>query len=237
MKPLYAALIGSTLSIASPALACDLALALAVDVSGSVDRDEYRVQMDGLAAALRDPVVSEALVRGQSRILLLQWTGATRQQVTIPWTDIDSFATLDRLADQIASDPRVWRNFSTAVGEALAMALAALNAQSGCKRKLIDLSGDGPSNEGIPPSDLKDALRAADVTVNAIAIEESEPDLTAYFYENVITGDGAFVVTAAGFQDYPEQIRKKLLREVVKQSSGLRHQRPEDHWRTTYRPE
>ena len=59
-----------------------VALVLAVDVSGSVDATEYRIQMDGLAAALRDPVVSESLVRGRSRILLLQWTGSTRQRIT-----------------------------------------------------------------------------------------------------------------------------------------------------------
>jgi Ca-activated chloride channel family protein len=60
------------------------------------------------------------------------------------------------------------------------------------------------------------------VTVNAIAIEESEPDLTAYFFENVIFGEGAFVVSASGFADYPERIRKKLLREVTQQSAGFR---------------
>ena len=67
--------IAACLCLAPPALACDLALALAVDVSGSVDSTEYRIQMDGLAAGLRDPIVSEALVRGQARVMLVQWTG------------------------------------------------------------------------------------------------------------------------------------------------------------------
>lgn len=57
--------------------------------------------------------------------------------------------------------------------------------------------------------------------MNAIAIEQSEPDLTAYFYENVIRGDGAFVVTAASFDDYPARIRKKLVREVARQTAAL----------------
>lgn len=205
----------------SQAQACDLALALAVDVSGSVDRNEYRIQMDGLAAGLRDPVVSEALVRGRAKVMLLQWTGATRQQVTIPWTQMESFATLDQFADRIVSDPRVWANFSTAVGEALQVALGAFGDVPECSRKLIDLSGDGVSNEGIDPWEIRKSLRAADVTVNAIAIEESEPDLTAYFFENVITGEGAFVVTATSFEDYPEKIRRKLIRETSKQAATL----------------
>ncbi len=210
-----------SLCLAPQANACDLALALAVDVSGSVDSEEYRIQMDGLAAGLRDPIVSEALVRGQAHLMLVQWTGTSRQRITIPWTRIDSFATLDRFADQVAVDPRVWRNFSTAIGEALEMTVGSFDEVAECKRHLIDLSGDGISNEGVEPSTLHAKLRDRGVTVNAIAIEESEPDLTAYFFENVIVGEGAFVVSAAGFADYPERIRKKLLREVTQQTAGL----------------
>ncbi len=213
--------IAACIFLTPPAMACDLALALAVDVSGSVDSGEYRIQMDGLAAGLRDPVVSEALVRGQARLMLVQWTGTSRQKVTIPWTRIDSFETLDAFANQVASDPRVWRNFSTAIGEALEMTLTSFSAVSECKRQLIDISGDGISNEGVEPTEIHSVLRRHGVTVNAIAIEESEPDLTAYFFENVIVGEGAFVVSAAGFEDYPERIRKKLLREVTQQTAGL----------------
>ncbi|MDA7964047.1 DUF1194 domain-containing protein [Ruegeria sp.] len=213
--------LAACLCLAPPAWACDLALALAVDVSGSVDSWEFNTQMDGLAAGLRDPIVSEALVRGQAQLMLVQWTGSSRQKITIPWTRIDSFATLDHFAEQVANDPRVWRNFSTAIGEALETTIASFDAVPQCKRHLIDLSGDGISNEGIEPSELRSLLRARGVTVNAIAIEESEPDLTAYFFENVIVGEGAFVVSAAGFSDYPERIRKKLLREVTQQTAGL----------------
>ncbi|WP_170385825.1 DUF1194 domain-containing protein [Ruegeria atlantica] len=213
--------LAACLFLTPPALACDLALALAVDVSGSVDSSEYRIQMDGLATGLRDPLVSEALVRGQAQVMLVQWTGSSRQKTTIPWTKIDSFETLEQFADKVANDPRVWRNFSTAIGEALEMTMSSFEPVSECKRHLIDISGDGVSNEGIEPSELHEALRSRGVTVNAIAIEESEPDLTAYFFENVIVGEGAFVVSASGFADYPERIRKKLLREVVKQSAAL----------------
>ncbi|WP_424832389.1 DUF1194 domain-containing protein [Ruegeria sp.] len=210
------------LCLAPPAAACDLALALAVDVSGSVDTEEYRIQMDGLAAGLRDPVVSEALVRGQAQLMLVQWTGSSRQRVTIPWTRIDSFVALDQFASQVAEDPRVWRNFSTAIGEALEVTIGNFDAVSDCKRHLIDLSGDGISNEGVEPSELHAVFRDRGITVNAIAIEESEPDLTAYFFENVIVGEGAFVVSAARFSDYPERIRKKLLREVTQQTADLK---------------
>ncbi|MGV6848734.1 MAG: DUF1194 domain-containing protein [Marinibacterium sp.] len=221
MPGLRAFLLMICLALPGRLMACDLALVLAVDVSGSVDRDEYRLQMDGLAAALRDPVVSEALVRGQARLMLIQWSGSSRQAVSVPWTDMTDFDTLDRFALQVAADPRRWRNYATAIGEALSFALAAFPAERKCSRRLIDLSGDGLSNEGVLPTEVHPALRAAGVSVNALAIEASEPDLTGYFFENVLTGNGAFVVSATDFMDYPQKIRKKLLREVTKQTSFL----------------
>lgn len=207
------------------AAACDLALVLAVDVSGSVDAKEYRVQMDGLAAGLRDGVVSEALVKARAQVMLMQWSGETRQEVTLPWAELRSFADVEVLARRIEQAPRPWRNYSTAVGEALYLALEQFPAVPQCKRRVIDISGDGFSNEGVEPREAHGALTAAGVTVNAIAIEQSEPDLTAYFFENVIRGEGAFVVTARSFADYPSRIRRKLVREVARQTAALQHGR------------
>ncbi|WP_299415495.1 DUF1194 domain-containing protein [uncultured Sulfitobacter sp.] len=203
--------------VAAPA--CDLALVLAVDVSGSVDPAEYRVQMDGLAAALRDGTVVDALIDQRAQVTLIQWSGSTRQRQTVPWHGIGSAADVAGLADKIAADPRVWRNFSTAIGEALDLSLQALEAVPHCRRKVIDVSGDGISNEGAAPQTFRTALKAAEVTVNALAIETDETDLTAWFFEHLITGEGAFVITANGFEDYPAQIRRKLQRETTRQVS------------------
>ena len=217
LRPL---LVAATMT-ASTAAACDLALLLAVDVSGSVDPDEYRLQMDGLAEGLRDPLVSEALVRGRAQVSLVQWTGSSRQVVAIPWTEIVDFHALDDFAETVAGGPRVWRNYSTAIGEALSFSIPLFDTMDACALKIIDVSGDGFSNEGLSPAGVHPRLKAAGITVNAIAIEQSEPDLTAYFFENVIVGDGAFVETALSFADYPEKIRRKLLREVTRQTADL----------------
>lgn len=208
----------------APVLACGLALVLAVDVSGSVDQQEYRIQMDGLAAALRDGIVVDALIDQQAQISLIQWSGASRQEQSVPWTPVTTVDDVFRLADVIEAVPRPWRNYSTAIGEALALALASfetLDTKMQCDRRVIDVSGDGRSNEGPPPQDMRLALRRAGITVNALAIEEEGGDLTAYFFENLIEGEGAFVVSANGFMDYPAQIRRKLQRETTKQLSRL----------------
>lgn len=204
-----------------PALACDLALVLAVDVSGSVDPAEYRTQMDGLAAGLRDGVVMEALISQQAQVTLVQWSGSGRQQQSLPWTAMQSEQDVLDFAGAVEKDLRLWRNFSTAVGEALELSLRILQDVPHCARKVVDVSGDGVSNEGIGPADLRARMQAGGITVNALAIETDTTDLTAWFFENVIMGEQAFVVTASGFEDYPGQIRRKLQRETTRQLSGL----------------
>ena len=211
-----AILCASLITFAAPAQGCEVALLLAVDVSGSVDPSDYRIQMDGLAAGLTDRAISDALIEGQSKLALLQWTGSGRQQVVIDWTQMRDVADVADFADQVIAAPRVWRNYSTAIGDAMAMSVGAFALVPECKRYVIDISGDGPSNEGRPPREIWPELAAAGITVNALVIEDNVPGLTAYFEAEVITGPGAFAVTADTFADYPYEIARKLLRELTK---------------------
>lgn len=206
---------------ATAPLACELALVLAVDVSGSVDRQEYDLQMQGLAAALRDGTVVDALLGQEAMVTLIQWTGSSRQRQTVPWTQIRTDADVAALAHRIENDPRVWRNYSTAIGEALIAAERSFADVPHCKRRVIDVSGDGISNEGVVPKARHPFLAEMNVTVNALAIETDDSDLTGWFYENLIRGEGAFVMTADGFTDYPEQIKRKLQRETARKLSVL----------------
>ena len=218
LRSLFAAL---GLGLASPIIACDLALILAVDISGSVDNEEFKIQMQGLSVGLRDGVVAEALVRGGAHIMLVQWTGSSRQEISVPWTEVSGFDALDELAARIDAAPRAWRNFSTSIGDALEFSLEQFDAAASCKRRVIDVSGDGINNEGTEPRDVHGALHAGGVIVNALVIEGTSQNLTGYFWENVITGEGAFVVTANNFSEYPEKMRQKLMRETAGQISSL----------------
>lgn len=216
------AAIFAALFVSAPVQACDLALVLAVDVSGSVDAREYQVQMQGLAAALQDGAIMDALIDSEAMVSLIQWSGSSRQRRTVDWRQMTSAAEVTAFAQTVAQDERVWRNYSTAIGEALGAAMVALDEVTHCRRKVIDVSGDGISNEGSLPATRHDALRAQGVTVNALAIETDDADLTGWFFENLIVGEGAFVMTARGFEAYPAQIRRKLMREITKQTSALR---------------
>ena len=201
--------------------ACELALVLAVDVSGSVDPSEYRTQMQGLALALNDGIVATALVEQQAQVALVQWSGSRRQEQSLAWTHMRDFNAVANFAQRVEQAPRRWRNFSTAMGEAVKLSVGLFDQVPACKRRVIDVSGDGVSNEGPNPAEMRSMLEARDVVVNGLAIETDDADLTAYFFENLIWGEGAFVITANGYSDYPEQIKRKLQRETTKQLSLL----------------
>ena len=205
----------AALGLAPPVHACEVALALTVDVSGSINETEYRLQMDGLAAALVDGTVAEALVRARAQVAVIQWSGKSRQDVTIPWTQISDFADVDALAADVQASVRPWRHFSTAIGEVLSLSREMFGTVD-CARQVIDVSGDGRSNEGADPAVLRDQLAREGITINALAIlGASDDSLPGYFRENVIVGPNAFVYVAAGYADYPRAIRRKLLDELT----------------------
>lgn len=220
-RKIKGALAGAFLAAAPPATACDIALALAVDISGSVDNEEYRIQMDGLVAALTDSTVTEALVRGRAAVSVIQWTSTSRQDVVVPWVRIETADDIERIAEAVEGARRRWVSYATAIGDALDFISGTFDEVADCRRKVIDLSGDGISNEGRKPAELRSELYRRGFTVNALAIETAGLDLTAYYWENVIVGELAFVMTAEDYSDYPDKIRRKLLREVTEQLSYL----------------
>ena len=198
---------------------CELALVLAIDVSGSVDAAEYSLQVEGLAAALRSSEVAEALSAvGRKGVLVtvIHWSGNGQQVQVVPWTRLSDRASVLNLAAAIASFPRQFDKYSTAIGEALRYASSRFRElPSACRRLVIDVTGDGRSNEGWSPHLIRDRLIAEGVTVNALAILASDPKLLAYFQKHVIGGAGSFVMSADRFEDYPEAIKRKLVREIL----------------------
>ncbi|MGE4612273.1 MAG: DUF1194 domain-containing protein [Paracoccaceae bacterium] len=197
------------------AAACSIALALTVDVSGSINEREYRLQMDGLAAALRDPAVSDAMIASEVALLLVQWSGASRQQVSVGWRRMLSQADVAEFADAVERTTREWAVFSTGIGNALLFTSAQFDVVQDCEHKVIDVSGDGYSNEGPDPLEISQALALQGFQINGIAIEGDEFELTEYYKYNVIGGAASFVLKAETYADYPRTIWRKLLSELI----------------------
>lgn len=203
---------------ALPARACDTALLLAIDVSGSIDAGEYRLQSGGLADALLDPEVAEVLVQGQVALAVVHWSGSGEQALVQPWQRMLTADAVRRFSDAARAMPRAFRASDTAVGQAITAALAQFPAVADCRRRVIDISGDGPENAGFTVARARTDAIAAGVEINAIAIEDAGlPAPIAAFYAKWVITPGGFVVVARGLQAYPETLRLKLLRELVKQ--------------------
>lgn len=209
--------------------ACRQALALGLDVSGSVDLREYRLQLDGLVSALNDDEVRSLLLAEPAApvaILVYEWSGPSDQVVLVPWTDILDDAALREVSARLAAVERRASSPGTALGVAMRLGAGYLSERDDCWKRTLDISGDGKSNFGPRPRDIKGEIAAQGVTVNALVIGADAPasgdqrqteigELSSYFRTEVIVGPEAFVQTALGFEDYAEAMTLKLKRELA----------------------
>lgn len=221
MRRTAALALGVCAALSAPAArACEVALLLTMDVSGSVDRGEYLMQTQGLATALRDPQVADALTTGRAAVAVTQWSGVEQQDLSIGWWRMLEPADVAGLAGRVTAMPRAFDRSDTAVGDAIRHGAAQFGPVSDCRRRVIDVSGDGSANAGLPPEAQSQRAQVAGITINAIAIEDMGQSIsvTEFYRRLVITRDG-FVVTARGHLDYARAIQAKLLRELVKPST------------------
>ncbi len=208
-------------------LPVDLELVLAVDISGSVDPAEARLQREGYIAALRHPRVIEAIRGGMfGRIALtyVEWAGEQYQRILLDWTVIEDATGAFAFADALTEAPLMsahWTSLSAAIDYA-----APLFEGNGFKgaRRVIDISGDGYNNRGRPVEHARDDAVAAGITINGLPIVNDRPnpwgglppgDLDRYFEDRVIGGPGAFIVVAEDYSAFASAILSKLLLEIA----------------------
>jgi hypothetical protein len=200
------------------ATAVDLALVLAVDCSSSVDEGDYHLQMDGIAAALRNPPLFEAIGEGRFRkiaVTLLQWSNRRSQQVAVPWRVLASPLDIEAFARQAETAKRQWLPGGTALAAGITFSLALLETLPiGASRRVIDVSGDGEDNDGGDVDTARDVALAHGVTINGLPILYGSDALETYYRNHVIGGPDAFLMAAANLQSFKEAMTRKLLREV-----------------------
>jgi hypothetical protein len=215
---------------AAEATGCRLALALALDVSSSVDAAEDRLQRGGLGAALTAPEVRAAFFASDLPVALAvyEWSGRYNQDLLLDWTLIEKPADLLRAAQSVAQSTRRHDDFPTAMGYALGYGARLLGAAPACLYQTLDMAGDGQNNEGFAPADAYSAFPFDGITVNGLVVNgadyEAETGLIAYYQGQVIRGPGAFIEIAQGFEDYERAMRRKLERELSLPSVGMTDQ-------------
>jgi hypothetical protein len=205
----------------------DLALALAVDISGSIDPDEARLQRDGYVQAFRDPVIVRAILGGpvgRVAVSYFEWSDSWMQKLLIDWTLLDSEAAIEAFAKRLSAAP-VSIARRTSISGAIRYAIPMYRRMPyEADRKVLDISGDGSNNDGGLVTDVRhDALKER-IVINGLPIMNdrpnpfgfpSETDLDKYYLHCVTGGPRSFVEVAQDFEDFPRAIRKKLLQEVA----------------------
>jgi hypothetical protein len=207
----------------------DLELVLAVDVSLSMDMEEQRLQREGYVLALRDGEVHKAITsgpHGRIAVTYMEWAGPPTQSVVIPWTIIDGPAAARAFADRLEA-AAISRARMTSISAALQFSKDLLGA-SGVRgiRRVIDVSGDGPNNAGLPVAGIRDEVVAAGIVINGLPIVLKGPrpsgmfdlnDLDRYYADCVIGGTGSFMIPVREPGEFKTATRRKLLLEI----SGL----------------
>jgi hypothetical protein len=199
--------------------AVDLALVLAVDGSASVSYEEFGLIAGGMAAALRDPAIIAGLIGGPAKASLcslLLWSGTGAQEVIANWTQIASAADAHAFADTVDNMPRVVRAGQTAIGEALLAGLTLLShLPDVASRHVVNVIGDGRSNDGIAPGPIRNRMAAAGITINGLCILHEEPDLLTSYTDEVIGGPGAFAEVCPDYPAFAAAMHRKLARELM----------------------
>jgi hypothetical protein len=202
----------------------DLALALGVDVSYSMDPDEQELQRQGFIEAFRSPLVHDAIRRGmlgRIAVVYFEWAGAADQQVLLPWTVIENPEGAAAFAAALAEKP-TRRASRTSISGAVDFGIALL-ARSGvdATRQVIDISGDGPNNQGRPVTAARDEAIAKGATVNGLPIMLKAPgawdieDLDIYYRDCVIGGQGAFMVPVRDRGQFVQAVKTKVILEIA----------------------
>ena len=204
----------------------DVELIIAVDVSYSMDMDELAVQREGYAQAIMSTEFLQALrtgPHGKVAVTYFEWAASSDQKIIIPWRVIDGPETADAVATEIMKTP-IRRASRTSISGAIyfAMPLFDENPYHGLRR-VIDISGDGPNNNGAPITPARDEALSKGIVINGLPIMVKEPsystmdidNLDWYYEDCVIGGPGSFVVPIKDREKFKEAIRTKLLLEVA----------------------
>ncbi|SUA99623.1 Protein of uncharacterised function (DUF1194) [Pannonibacter phragmitetus] len=204
----------------------DVALVLAVDISYSMDIDEQRLQRQGYMQAITSPEVLTAIrsgLTGSIAVTYVEWAGTLSRSVLIDWHVVSDGASAQQFADALGEAP-INRAYRTAIGDALLFSAEQFDTlPHRALRKVIDISGDGPNNQGTYAPVARDQVVAQGIIINGLPLQLKDvrpgwfdmEDLDRYYETCVIGGPGSFIVPVRGPERFAEAVRRKLVLEIA----------------------
>ena len=225
-------LAGSSAGAALSGEHVDVALVIATDVSYSVDENEARFQREGAIAAFRNPEVVKAIqagALGRIAVAYIDFSSYSTNKIIAAWHIVHDKASAEAFADLLAIAPRTL-GVQTSISSGLEMAELLLDTSGyAATKRVIDVSGDGPNNEGHLVDKVRDEIVAKGIVINGLPIMTPAdqfdvyylPDLDKYYAGCVIGGPGAFIQVAHGFEDLARALRRKLIQEISDAGKGV----------------
>jgi len=203
----------------------DLELILAVDVSRSMDDDEQTLQREGYVAALTHPDVIAAITQGRHGKIALsyvEWAGPATQYKVVDWRAIDGPESAKAFAAALAQAP-IQHFRGTSISNSLTFLAPQFDGNGyQAARRVIDVSGDGPNNMGVPIDLARELVVRDGITINGLPIMikraggfASIDNLDVYYEDCVIGGFGAFLVVVHSPDQFAEAIRRKMVLEIA----------------------
>ncbi len=203
----------------------DLALVLAVDVSSSMEAEEQGLQRAGFVAAFRSSLVHEAIQNGalgRIAVTYVEWSGAKDQTVLVPWTVIDGPEKAREFSNVLASKP-IRQAGMTSISGIIDLSRDLFDDLGRIStRRVIDISGDGPNNDGRKVVLARDEAVADGIVINGLPImfgrTQNSPEmdgLDIYYRECVIGGAGSFMIPLHDPEQFAMVIRTKIMREIA----------------------
>lgn len=204
----------------------DVALVLAVDISHSMDTDEQALQRSGYMTAITSPEVMSAIrsgLTGKIAVSYLEWAGSASQSILVDWQIIATPQDAENFASILGEAP-IRRAYRTAIGDALLFSAQQFDTLPvAAMKKVIDISGDGPNNQGTYAPIARDEVVARGIVINGLPLKlklrtdgwGDMENLDVYYQTCVIGGPGAFVIPVRGAERFAEAIRRKLVLEIA----------------------
>jgi uncharacterized protein DUF1194 len=196
----------------------DLALILAIDVSGSVNAERWELQRRGYEAAFNSPEVLQSITSGPHKaiaVTMVEWSGQSHQRQVVEWTVVEDELSAATFASLMAEAPRVYSDW-TSISAALDFAVPLFrNSGVTPSRNVIDVSGDGVNNQGRQINDARDDALAKSIVINGLPILSEYDGLDGYYQDHVIGGAGAFMEVVKDYSTFSKAVLSKLVREIV----------------------
>jgi hypothetical protein len=210
----------------------DVKLVIATDVSHSIDLEEAQLQRQGIADTFLDPDVIKAIENGPLGVIavaMVDWSGYRNYSVVIDWTFVKDKASAAALAERIRKTG-VTLGERTSISNAIERSIELLNGSDkeiSATRRVVDVSGDGPNNDGVSMQQVHDATANNGIIVNGLPImdENSDgyfPDLDRYYAACVVAGKGSFQIVVHSYKDFEAAMRRKLVFEVSQNEEQIK---------------